>query len=110
MKIRNVENKVRVVLENHPPSRDDDMILYSCIVGNVFGKRRSEEMNGWEMLQMIYRTKVPHFTSVLRCRQKLQERNKDLRGKKYETRTKQYKEDVRVEMRDWDQQEQKKLF
>ena len=40
----------------------------------------------------------------------LQEKNKELRGKKYETRTKQYKEDVRVEMRDWDKQEQKKLF
>ena len=110
MKIKNVENKVRDILESVPEARDDDMVLFACIISNKIGKRRCEEMNGWGMLTMISRTKVPHFTSVLRCRQKLQEKNKDLRGKKYETRTKQYKEDVRVEMRDWDKQEQKKLF
>lgn len=110
MKIKNVESKVRGILENVSAARDDDMVLFACIISDKLGKRRCEDMNGWEMLQMISRTKVPHFTSVLRCRQKLQEKNKDLRGEKYLKRTKQYKEEVRIEMRNWDSSEQKKLW
>ena len=101
MKIKTVENKVRVVLENHPPARDDDMILFAAVCANTYGKLRCEAMNGWEMLGKISHSKVPHFTSVLRCRQILQKQNKELRGKKYEKRINKYQEEVRIEMRNW---------
>ena len=37
MKIRNVEKKVRKVLEGFPPSRDDDMILFALIIRDKIG-------------------------------------------------------------------------
>ena len=101
MKIRNVEKKVRKVLEGFPPSRDDDMILFALIIRDKIGLEECQAKSGWELLGDIYNSRVPHFTSVLRCRQKLQEKNPELRGDKYNKRHNKYQMDVRNEINDW---------
>ena len=108
MNIKTVEDKVRKVLLAHPASRDDDMILYSCILTNVYGKKLLEEMSGWEMLNRIYHSKVPHLTSVLRCRQQLQKMDPMLRGPKYKERH-QRAEIVKEEIKTWPKEEQPTL-
>ena len=54
-----------------------------------------------ELINSMYHTKIPHMTSVLRCRQKLQQENKELRGKKYEERHLRAKQ-VKEAMINWD--------
>lgn len=100
MKIKSVEDKVRKVLKDHPPARDDDMILYSIIITNMYGKNVLESMTGWELLNKIYHTKLPHLTSVLRCRQQVQKVDPMLRGPLYEQRHKRSKK-VKEEILSW---------
>ena len=101
MKIRKSEIKVRKVLEEHPPSRDDDMILFAMIIRNEIGIETCQNKTGWQLLGDIYQSRVPHFTTVLRCRQKLQEKHAELRGDKYNKRHNVHQMDVRNEINDW---------
>ena len=100
MKIKNVERKVRAALKDYPPCRDDDMQLFGYIILNNFGEGQVKQMSGWQMLGHIMHSRVPHFTSVLRCRQKLQELEPELRGEKYEKRHKRNAE-VKDEIINW---------
>ena len=99
-KIKKVEDRVRLVLEEYPYTRDDDMKLYACIISKFYGQY-IEHMPAKELLQSMYHTKIPHLTSVLRCRQKLQQENKSLRGKKYEERQLKSQK-VKEAMINWD--------
>ena len=106
-KIKKVEDRVKDMLESHPPTRDDDMKLYASIISRFYGHYLAE-MTAKELLTSIYHSKVPHFTSILRRRQLLQQKNPELRGEKYEER--QIKgEKVKEDIKTWDN-EQSKLF
>ena len=74
MKIKNIEPKVKKILENYPATRDSDdlLMLKFC------------EMMGCDVnrsyITMLLDPTTPKRDTVTRCRRKLQERYKDLRG------------------------------
>ena len=106
-KIKKVEHRVQEVLEEYIHTRDDDMKLYSILISKFYGPY-IKSMTAVDLLKSMYESKIPHMTSVLRCRQKLQELNKDLRGKKYEQRQLKSQK-VKEAMMNWDE-DQANLF
>mgnify|MGYP003132751080 CR=1 FL=1 len=98
--IKGVEGRVRHILTNFHETRDDDMKLFGMIIYDFYNMSRNllESKTGFELMGKIFHSKVPHFTSVLRCRQKLQEQCPDLRGKKYNDR-KKHAEKVKQELK-----------
>ena len=106
-KIKKVEHRVKEVLEENPYTRDDDMKLYAILITKFYGPY-IESMPAVDLLRSMYKSKIPHISSVLRCRQKLQELNKDLRGKKYEQRQLRAQK-VKEAMVNWDD-DQANLF
>ncbi len=113
--IKGVEGRVRHVLTQFPETRDDDMKLFAMIIYDFYSMSRNllESKTGFELMGKIYHSKIPHFTSVLRCRQKLQEKDSTLRGKKYESRLK-HAETVKKQIQDFTPEKpkppQKELF
>ena len=99
-KIKKVEDRVRIILEEKPHTRDDDMKLYAWIISKFYGQYLGT-MPAKELIDAMYHSKIPHMTSILRCRQKLQELNKSLRGKKYEERQLRSQK-VKEAMINWD--------
>ena len=112
--IKGVEGRVRHVLTQFPETRDDDMKLFAMIIFDFYSMSRTllESKTGYELMGKIFHSKVPHFTSVLRCRQKLQEKDVTLRGKKYESRIK-HAETVKKQIQEFEiekDESQKDLF
>ena len=99
-KIKKVEDRVRIILEEKPHTRDDDMKLYAWIISKCYGQYLGT-MPAKELIDAMYHSKIPHMTSILRCRQKLQELKKSLRGKKYEERQLRSQK-VKEAMINWD--------
>ena len=108
LKIKKTEDKVKAALTAHPPSRDDDMLLIAYIWLHS-KKHLIEYMSAREFLDLIAETKLPHATSIIRCRQKLQELNKNLRGVKYNIRHNKIEPAVKEEIINWSN-DQEELF
>jgi hypothetical protein len=88
MDITSCKAKVLRYLTERPATRDDDRLLYRMIVEeSLKGKKKGMEI----VLDAIEKGEVPHFESVRRCRQKLQEHCKNLRGNLYHNRHKNEK-------------------
>ncbi len=69
--LRNIEGKVRVILEKHPQTRNDDMLLYYFYCN----KHATVPVGGlpFEMVMKNYKAfLIPCFESIRRARQKLQ--------------------------------------
>ena len=98
--MKKVEEQVKKILEEVPETRDDDMKLYALILRRVYGSY-IDTMPALELLNAIWRSRVPHLTSVLRCRQLLQQHNAELRGTKYLERQNR-STTVKEELRNWD--------
>ena len=110
--IKGVEGRVRNILEKHEQTRDDDMKLFAYVILDYFNfnKNYIDSLSANDVIGKIYNNKVPHFTSILRCRQKLQEKSPDLRGKLYEKR-KKHAEKVKEEIQNFEPDTgQKNLF
>ena len=107
-KIKKVEYRVKEVLLEKAETRDDDMKLYAYLISKFYGPY-IETMPAKELLTAMYNSKIPHLTSVLRCRQKLQELNRNLRGRKYEERQLRA-EKVKEAMITWENDDQGNLF
>ena len=105
-----IRNAVRKFLQIEPTLRDDDNRLLSNIWHNHLNMTRrysftEEEWEGvMKFLKIIADGDMPHWESVRRCRQKLQEDNPDLRGRLWDKRHKAEKS-VKAEIRRWDQPE-----
>ena len=97
-KIKKVEDRVRIILEEKPHTRDDDMKLYAWIISKFYGQYLGT-MPAKELIDAMYHSKIPHMTSVLRCRQKLQEMHPSLRGELWYKRHKM-KEQVKLELQE----------
>jgi hypothetical protein len=83
-KIKNIQDQVKILLENHPKCRDNDNRLFMTLLHN-FDKELIE--GGFEdfakkFVQGVY----PAMESVTRARRKVQEENPNLRGKSYVNR------------------------
>ena len=98
--IKNLEDKVRDILIKHPDTKDNDQMLVSLTWFYHLGRDTVKSLSAWDLLTKLSKNKLPNAESIRRCRQKLQEHNKDLRGKKYEERHKLECE-VKEEIKNW---------
>jgi len=87
-------DRVMELLKEYPALRDDDQYLLAMVWREEVGDKGS----AFELLTKIANHEVAHFESVRRERQKIQEKNPDLRGKKYKARHKHAKQFVPVEL------------
>ena len=98
--MNNLEDKIKNILVKHPDTRDNDQMLVSLMWTYHIGVERAKTMTAWELLTLFSRNKLPNFESIRRSRQKIQEHNKDLRGKKYDERHK-LEGDVKEQIKNW---------
>tara|TARA_R110002110_G_scaffold185473_2_gene392583 strand:- start:476 stop:835 length:360 start_codon:yes stop_codon:yes gene_type:complete len=99
--IKDLENRVRQILEEIPSSRDSDTILVTLIWDDELGgARNTQEMSGFKLLSMISRGDVCNYESISRCRRKIQEGNKALRGAKWDARHR-IADQVKEEIKHW---------
>ena len=96
MKIFNLATEVQHVLKKHPVLRDDD----NRLIANIWFKKlpNINELNGKALLKMIAKGKLPSFASIVRCRRKIQQEDKALRGELWDKRH-QIADDIRKEIR-----------
>lgn len=76
-KLKDLESKVRVILQRNPNTRGDDDLLYSCLMDDLH-----VNLLGYSAQNFIlnYRKMgLPTIESVGRCRRKLQEKDKLLK-------------------------------
>ena len=92
MKIFNLAIEVQKVLKKHPVLRDND----NRLIANIWFKRipNIDSLNGKALLKMIAKGKLPSFASIVRCRRKIQQEDKTLRGELWDKRHKTA-EDIR---------------
>ena len=76
------------------------MKLYALVLRRFYIPNIIQEMSALDLLNSIWKSKVPHFTSILRCRQLLQQHNEELRGDQYSERQKKSKE-IKSEIINW---------
>jgi len=85
--MKQVKDRVRLLLEKHPHLRDDDYKLYATFIAyEIGGKDKLKQMSGYALLTDIADGKYVHFESVRRIRQKIQEQEPNLRGENYNKR------------------------
>jgi len=96
MKIFNLATEIQYALQNHPVLRDDD----NRLIANIWFKKlpNIDELSGREMLMIIAKGKLPSFSSIVRCRRKIQEEDRSLRGELWNKRH-QIANDIRKEIR-----------
>jgi len=87
MKIKKYEKHVSRVLMNKPKARDCDYVLYAFIL-LTFGIDMST-LTAKDFLRGMSTKLYPSFEGIGRCRRKLQEKHKELRGKKWLARHKE---------------------
>ena len=85
--MKNIEAKVKMLLETNPKTRDDDdllMLEYCALVG-VNVQR--------PFYAVMQDASTPNRESVTRARRKLQEKHEELRGSKYVQRARKKREE-----------------
>ena len=86
--MRNPSKNIKVVrrlLQNIPETRDNDMLLISMAIDHHFPIIKIS--NNYNIfLKYFISGQLPHFESIRRCRQKLQEEHPELRGVSYRKR------------------------
>jgi len=99
--MKHLENIVTDILKNNPKARDDDHILAGAIwIRELGGSDIAKEMGLWEFMRMFMTHDISNFESIIRCRRKVQELDKELRGVKYESRHNRQGE-VKEEIKKW---------
>lgn len=91
--MKQVKDRVRLLLEKHPHLRDNDYKLYATFIAyQIGGIDKLKEISGHALLTEIANGKYAHFESVRRVRAKLQEQEPNLRGGEYAKRKRGGKE------------------
>lgn len=99
--IKSQKELVEELLRRSKYLRDhDEALVVSCII-RTLGSKRVADMSAVDLLILMEEGELPHFESIRRTRQKLQEHNPELRGKKYAERTGPMEETIRQEIREW---------
>lgn len=98
-----LKEAVRMCLIAAPMYRDNDRKLLARIWALYLeAKGKSlKEISAYELMVMFVQEEVPHFESIRRTRQKIQETIPELRGKKYKERH-QKSEVVKEGLREWE--------
>jgi|TARA_R110000787_G_scaffold14738_2_gene45407 hypothetical protein len=81
MRIKKYEKKVSSILMNKPKARDCDYILYAFLLLNY--NIDISILSAKDFLKQMSERSLPSFEGVGRCRRKLQEKHKELRGTKW---------------------------
>jgi hypothetical protein len=79
-----------------PKSRDCDYVLYAFLL--IEYRVPIDTLSAKDFLKQLSEKQLPSFEGVSRCRRKLQERHKELRGRKWAYRQKSTK-DVKSEIK-----------
>ncbi len=94
----NAKDVVYDLLTHYPKMRDDDRRL----IVNVWAKDMQQmglDPNKFkEFFDLFKGDKLTHYDSITRCRRKLQEKHKELRGEKYQERQQEeevWKDEIR---------------
>ena len=108
--IKNLEKRVTYWLKERPETRDNDQKLAACIWTFDIGSAEvCKKMSAWEFLEKFAKNKYTNPDSISRCRQKVQEHNAELRGKKWEKRQNNAKNNVKEEIKNWNPSRQMKI-
>lgn len=102
LKIRKVEDKVKEILKTSYESRDNDMLLIARIWAMEVNSYNLNNMVIYDFFKLMSDYKVSHATSIIRCRQKIQEHNPEYRGNKYKKRHKKLEPEVKNEIKTWE--------
>jgi hypothetical protein len=84
MNFRETAKKILPFLKNHPETRDDDLLLISETWKKDLGDIST--MSALQLLDALLSKNIEHPESIRRTRQRLQEKNIDLRGNKWASR------------------------
>lgn len=82
--MRDNYTEVKRILTNWPATRDDDMLLYAIFIAE--GKLVSSTETFYHVMSTAKQRKLPSYESVTRARRKVQEKEPDMRGKRYAQR------------------------
>jgi len=108
--IKSHEDKVINILERYPAARDSDTLLVALIWDEELGgPKKTHKMTAFQLLAMVSRGELSNYRSISRCRSKVEEIRKDLRGKNYEARQR-HQAQVKKELVEWDRIESDGLF
>lgn len=79
-KLKSVEDKVLAILKDNPEARNDDMLLYVLVCKDCYKWSGTDiERLPFGVVMASYKTmNIPHFESVRRSRQKVQEKHPEL--------------------------------
>lgn len=77
MNILTIHQMVEKILKDYPGTREDDRELIKTLYGKYYG---IDYYQPWG--SVIKNKNLPSFESIRRCRQKIQEKDKSLRGSK----------------------------
>jgi hypothetical protein len=102
MELKKKKEQVELLLGLFPHLRDDDHELFAQVLYSKYTRRIHSGMSAFELIEEIRKKNVPHFESIRRVRQKLQEEEPELRGQKYAERHKR-KQEVKSEIKQWTQ-------
>jgi hypothetical protein len=94
------KDKVRNLLINNKRLRDSDNKLIATFWYQELKMRGidTNEITGFELLELFAESKLTNAETIRRIRAKLQETNKELRGSKYNLRQGKLKDDWRKEL------------
>ena len=94
------KDKVRNLLINNKRLRDSDNKLIATFWFQELKMRGidTNEITGFELLELFAESKLTNAETIRRIRAKLQETNKELRGSKYDLRQGKLKNDWRKEL------------
>tara|TARA_R110002020_G_scaffold56770_2_gene156823 strand:+ start:1603 stop:1983 length:381 start_codon:yes stop_codon:yes gene_type:complete len=106
IKIRKVEDKVKEVLKESYEARDNDMLLIARIWATEINIYNLNNMIVYDFFRLMSAYDLSHATSIIRCRQKIQELYPQYRGDKYKKRHKKMEPEVRKEIKTWKKESQ----
>jgi len=88
VKILQIKEVIRNLLETQPHLRDNDEKLIANIWKETINKKygKTTEMTGYRVLELLALGELPNSESIRRGRCKLQETTPHLRGQKYDKR------------------------
>lgn len=85
--IKEHSGQVRKILEDYPKARDNDDKLFALFTRAFFINKYSEAalqtVNAEQFLRLMYKSELPNYETIGRCRRMLQEKHAELRGKMY---------------------------
>tara|TARA_R100000664_G_scaffold8345_1_gene13799 strand:+ start:970 stop:1305 length:336 start_codon:yes stop_codon:yes gene_type:complete len=86
--IAKLNEKITKLLKEKPETRDNDQLLQALIWIKEFRKKYPKGTDDQlvKFLTIYSKRKLSNPSSIKRCRAKIQELNKDLRGKTYDKR------------------------